>query len=200
MSGMLLLVRHGRTLANAQGRLVGRSDVALDEAGRLQAEATAALLGQVDRVVSSPLERARQTAAAFGMPVEIDERWVELDYGEWDGRQVREVEPFEWARWQSDLDFTPPGGESLRAVGQRVREACTELAEQAVDQRIVVVTHVSPLKAAIAWALGVGDDTSWRCFVSPGSVSRIRITSAGPTLVSFNESAHLVGIAPVAHW
>lgn len=200
MSGMLLLVRHGRTLANAQGRLVGRSDVALDEAGRLQAEATAALLGQVDRVVSSPLERARQTAAAFGMPVEIDERWVELDYGEWDGRHVGDVEPLEWARWQEDLDFTPPGGESLRSVGRRVREACAELAEEAIDRRIVVVTHVSPLKAAIAWALGVGDDTSWRCFVSPGSVSRIRITSAGPTLVSFNESAHLVGIAPVAHW
>ena len=200
MTGMLLLVRHGRTLANAEGRLVGRSDVGLDDAGRLQAEATAALVGPVDRVVSSPLERARQTAEAFGMPVEVDERWIELDYGEWDGRQVREVEPFEWARWQSDLDFTPPGGESLRAVGQRVREACTELAEQAVDQRVVVVTHVSPLKAAIAWALGVGDDTSWRCFVSPGSVSRIRITTAGPTLVSFNESAHLADIAPLAHW
>ncbi|HEX7096252.1 MAG TPA: histidine phosphatase family protein [Acidimicrobiales bacterium] len=197
---MLLLVRHGRTAANAEGRLVGRSDVGLDEVGRRQAAATAALVGQVDRVVSSPLERARQTAAEFGLPVEIDERWIELDYGEWDGRRVSEVEPLEWMRWQGDLDFAPPGGESLRSVGRRVREACEELAALAVDQRIVVVTHVSSLKAAIAWALGVGDETSWRCFVAPGSVSRIRITDTGPTLVSFNESAHLAGIAPLAHW
>src|SRR5690606_11060645 len=111
MTGMLLLVRHGRTPANAQGRLLGRSDAGLDDAGRRQAAATAALLGPVDRVVSSPLERARQTAAAFGMPIEVDERWIELDYGEWDGRPVRDVEPLEWVRWQGDLDFTPPGGE-----------------------------------------------------------------------------------------
>jgi broad specificity phosphatase PhoE len=197
---MLVLVRHGRTPVNAQGRLLGRTDAPLDEVGRLQALATAKLIGPVDRVVSSPLERAQATAVGFGHPVETDDRWVELDYGAWAGRQVGDVAVSDWERWRADLDFTPPGGESLRLLGERVRAACADLANDAVERTVVVVTHVSPLKAAIAWALGVGDETSWRCFVAPGSVSRVRITAAGPTLVSFNEAAHLAAIAPAAYW
>jgi broad specificity phosphatase PhoE len=197
---MLVLVRHGRTQVNAAGRLLGRDDPALDEVGVLQAVATAKLIGPVDRVIASPLLRARSTAEAFGLPVETDDRWVELDYGEWEGRAIGDVPAEDWTRWRADLDFTPPGGESLRSVGQRVRQACSELAADAVDRTIVVVTHVSPLKAAMAWALGVGDETSWRSFVAPGSVSRIRITLAGPTLVSFNEAAHLAAVAAPAGW
>jgi broad specificity phosphatase PhoE len=197
---VLLIVRHGRTPVNAAGRLLGRTDAVLDEVGRLQAQATARLVGPVDRVVASPLARAQATAATFGHPVETDERWIELDYGEWEGRPVGEVAASDWATWRADLDFTPPGGESLRGLGTRVREACAELAADAVDRTIVVVTHVSPVKAAIGWALGVGDDISWRCFVAPGSVSRIRVTAVGPTLVSFNEAAHLAAIGPAAYW
>jgi broad specificity phosphatase PhoE len=197
---MLVLVRHGRTQVNAAGRLLGRDDPPLDEIGELQAPATAKLVGPVDRVVASPLLRTRATAAAFGLPIETDDRWLELDYGEWEGRPVGDVPADEWSRWRADLDFAPPGGESLRAVGERVRAACAELAEDAVDRTVVVVTHVSPLKAAIAWALGVGDETSWRCFVAPGSVSRIRVGVAGPTLVSFNETAHLAAVTTAAEW
>jgi broad specificity phosphatase PhoE len=197
---MLVLVRHGRTPVNAEGRLLGRTDATLDEVGQLQAQATVDLLGRVDRVVASPLARAQATAAGFGLPIETDDRWVELDYGEWEGRPVSEVTPQDWARWRADLDFTPPGGESLRLVSDRVRQACEELASDAAERTVVVVTHVSPLKAAIAWALGVGDETSWRCFVAPGSVSRVRITPAGPTLVSFNEAAHLAAISPTGYW
>jgi broad specificity phosphatase PhoE len=200
MTAMLVFVRHGRTLHNAEGRLLGRTDVSLDDVGRLQAIAAAVTIGAVDRVVSSPLERTRATAAEFGRPVEVDERWIELDYGSWEGRRVDEVAAADWLHWRQDLDFTPPGGESLRDVGRRVREACNELAADAADQTIVVVTHVSPLKAAIAWALGVGDETSWRCFVTPGSISRVRISAFGPTLVSFNESTHLIEIAPTPNW
>jgi broad specificity phosphatase PhoE len=197
---MLVLVRHGRTPLNAEGRLLGRTDAPLDEVGRLQALATAKLVGPVDRVIASPLTRAQATAQGFGHPVETDARWIELDYGDWEGRPVGEVPASEWARWRADVGFTPPGGESLRQVSERVREACRELAEDAMEHTIVVVTHVSPLKAAIAWALGVGDETSWRCFVAPGSVSKVRVTAAGPTLVSFNEAAHLAAIAPAAYW
>jgi broad specificity phosphatase PhoE len=197
---MLVLVRHGRTQVNAAGRLLGRDDPGLDEVGELQAQATAKLVGPVDRVVASPLARAQASAAVFGVPIETDDRWIELDYGEWEGRPLGDVPVDEWARWRADLDFTPPGGESLRAVGARVRAACADLADDAVDRTVVVVTHVSPLKAAIAWALGVGDETSWRCFVAPGSVSRVRITGTGPTLVSFNEATHLAAITVQAEW
>ncbi len=70
----------------------------------------------------------------------------------------------------------------------RVRQACDELWPEAVDDDIVVVTHVSPIKAAVAWALGVGDETSWRMFVDLASVSRIGVGRSGPSLRTFNET------------
>lgn len=188
---MLIVVRHGRTEANAAGRLLGRLDVPLDDTGRAQAGALAASIGPVDAVVSSPLRRARETAAAFGAEVEVDDRWIELDYGAWDGVPNADVAPEQWAAWRADLDFAPPGGETLRALGARVRDACEDLARRARRDDIVVVTHVSPIKAAFGWALGVGDEVSWRCFVAPGSIMRIGFGPAGPSLRSFNELAHL---------
>ncbi len=79
-------------------------------------------MGPVDRVVASPLLRTRQTAAAFGAAVEIDDRFIELDYGEYDGLPLADVPAELWDRWRTDSDFAPPGGESLvalRAAGGR---------------------------------------------------------------------------------
>ena len=188
---MIVLLRHGRTAANAAGLLLGRLDLPLDPLGEAQAAAAAAALGRVDLVVASPLRRARQTAEHFGRPVEVDERWIELDYGQWDGVAVNAVPAEVWQQWRSDLDLLPPGGESLRSMGARVREACQELETWAVDRTVVVVTHVSPVKAALAWALGVGDEVSWRCYVAPASITRVRVGPNGPSLVAFNETTHL---------
>ncbi len=85
---VLVLVRHGRTAANAQGLLQGRLDLPLDELGHAQAAELAKALGRPSRVVSSPLRRSRQTAEALGVEVELDERWTELDYGDLDGLPV----------------------------------------------------------------------------------------------------------------
>jgi broad specificity phosphatase PhoE len=188
---VLILVRHGRTEANASGLLLGRLDPTLDDIGEVQARALGAAVGAVDRVVTSPLTRTRQTAAALGATVEVDDRWIELDYGELDGTPTREVPAELWARWRADVDFAPPGGESFRQLGARVGEACAELAEAAVDHDIAVVTHVSPIKAAIAWALGAGEDLAWRLYVAPASISRVAVSPAGAVLHSFNEVAHL---------
>jgi broad specificity phosphatase PhoE len=190
---MLILARHGRTEANAQGLLLGRLDPALDDLGGRQAEALGSAVGRPQRVVSSPLTRTRETAAALGsgVEVEIDERWIELDYGEFDGTPAGEVPAAVWAKWRSDLDFAPPGGESFRQLGARVAEACRALADEAVDHDIVVVTHVSPIKAAVAWSLGAGDDLVWRLYVAQASISRIAVSRTGPMLHSFNEVAHL---------
>ncbi len=195
---MLTVVRHGRTDANRAGLLLGRLDVGLDPLGEAQAAAVARAVGPVDRVVSSPLLRTRSTASAWGVPVETDERWLELDYGELDGTPLREVDPDLWRRWRSDLDFAPPGGESLRALGERVRAACADLAAEAGDHHVVVVTHVSPVKAAAAWAMGVGDDVSWRMFVAPASVTRIAVSDRGPSLHGFNDVSHLADVEPAA--
>lgn len=192
---MLYLVRHGRTDANASGRLLGRLDVGLDEVGRGQAGALSDVLPVGARVVASPLKRARDTAAviAGSGAVEVDERWVELDYGSLDGVPLGDVDAAVWRSWRWDLDYCPPGGESLRQLGSRVADACDGLREVAAAGDVVVVSHVSPIKAAIAWALGVGDEVAWRTFVAPGSISTVRMSDHGPVVTSFNETGHLAG-------
>jgi broad specificity phosphatase PhoE len=191
------LVRHGRTASNARGLLLGHLDPALDADGLAQAVGLAALLEPLApaRVVSSPLQRCRTTAAviaeAVGVDVELDDRWIELDYGDLDGKPLGDVPRSIWERWRGDLGWAPPGGESLAALGDRVRSACDELAAEARDRDIVVVTHVSPIKAAVAWALDVGDEVVWRMFVAPASITRIAVSGRGASLHSFNETAHL---------
>lgn len=193
---MLVLVRHGQTEANASGLLLGRSDPPLTALGRRQAQALGPAVAGARAIVSSPLGRARQTAEALGLDlaVQVDERWIELDYGDYDGRAVGEVPDDVWRRWRSDPSFTPNGGESMLAMGERVRSACADLATRAVDDDVVVVSHVSPIKAAVAWALGVDDSVAWRMFLGVASVTRIAVGQRGPSLRSYNESHHLVGI------
>jgi broad specificity phosphatase PhoE len=186
---MLWLVRHGQTEANAAGLLLGRSDPPLSVLGREQATALAARVPVAARVVTSPLLRARETAAAFGRAAEVDDRWIELDYGTLDGRAPTDVGPERWARWRADPTYVPAGGESLADLGARVRAACAGLADEVGERDVVVVSHVSPIKAAIAWALGAGDELGWRLFVEVASIARIQVDGTGPSLRSFNERA-----------
>lgn len=195
---MIILLRHGRTEANAQGLLQGRIDPGLDALGRRQAQAAAAAIGPVDRVIASPLIRAQETAAALGQPVETDQRFIELDYGDWEGTPVRDVAPATWNEWREDLDFRPPNGETLNELGRRVRAALEELALEAVKQTVVVVSHVSPIKASVAWALGLDDSVTWRTFLGQASICRIATTIDQARLVEFNVTAHLDGIEEIA--
>lgn len=195
----LVLVRHGRTAANATGLLLGRADPPLDETGERQAQALAASLTRSGEltVVSSPLRRAQATAeivaAAAGVDVVVDDRWIELDYGALDGTPPAEVAGDVWRRWRSDPGFAPEGGESLLELGRRVRAACEDLTEATVEGTAVVVSHVSPIKAAVAWALGVGDEIAWRMHLDVAAICRIRTGGPAPALLSFNEVAHLFG-------
>jgi broad specificity phosphatase PhoE len=184
---VLILVRHGQTSANAQKLILGRADLPLTEEGQRQAAALARGLKEPSRVISSPLRRARETAAAFGRPVIVDERWIELDYGTFDCVPITDVAEDVWARWRADPHYAPGGGESLTVLGTRVRAACEELLDEVVERDVVVVTHVSPMKAAVAWALGTGDEVIWRLYVEDASVSRISVGPFGPVLTAFNE-------------
>jgi probable phosphoglycerate mutase len=192
---MLILVRHGESTGNADGLLLGRIDAALTPRGLAQARSLGPSLDGVTRMVSSPLARARDTADALGtgLPVEIDERWVEVDYGEFDGRPLGSVPDEVWTRWRSDQDYRPPGGESLRDAGTRVRAACEELfATDGSGARgpgaVVVVSHVSPIKLATCWALGLDDGGSWRLYLATASITRISWGTGGPVLSTFNET------------
>lgn len=190
---MLIVVRHGQTNANARGVLLGHADPGLDSIGTAQAKAVALKLAAVAedaRIVSSPLLRTRETAAIIAGHdhIDVDPRWIELKYGELEGTPVDEVTDDTWRRWRHDPDFAPDGGETLRSLGQRVEEACDELLDEARDRNVIVVSHVSPVKAAVVWALGVGDDVTWRTYVAPGSITRISVRRFGPVLASFNET------------
>jgi broad specificity phosphatase PhoE len=193
---VLVLIRHGQTAANAEGLFLGREDPPLTELGWRQADAlrSVASVRDATRVVTSPLRRARDTAGRLGPPVTVDERWIEMDYGDYEGMSGRDVPAEVSAAWQSDLAWAPPGGESLLAVSKRVREACEELADEAATSDLIVVSHVSPIKAAVAWALGVGEETAWRMFLGVASVCRIGFGPRGPVLSSFNETQHLSGV------
>ena len=160
---MLILVRHGESVANAQGLLLGRTDAELTEYGRAQAAAVPTLLERpVLELRSSPLSRAADTAMLLGLdvPVVIDERWVEVDYGEFECQPLGDIPAEVWQKWQGDRDFCPAGGESLAEVDVRIAAACEELfaadgsGARRADGDVVVVSHVTPIKAAVAWALG----------------------------------------------
>jgi broad specificity phosphatase PhoE len=190
---VLVLVRHGETEANRARLLIGRAESPLTERGLAQARAVGTMLGTVARLVSSPLLRARRSAEALGLglPVDVDERWIEIDYGEFDGQALEDVPAEVWRRWREDPSFRPPAGESVADMGTRVRSACGELfaedgAGARADADVVVVSHVSPIKAAVAWALGADDGLAWRLHLATASVSVVGWGTDGPVLHRYN--------------
>ncbi|MGZ8752779.1 MAG: histidine phosphatase family protein [Acidimicrobiia bacterium] len=194
---MLILVRHGETAVNTQGRLQGRVETALTERGREQAARLATAVASFEPVglVSSPLRRAQETAeaigAATGLDVEIDERLTELHYGDWEGSRFGDLPEGTFDTWRGDPAFAPPGGESLVDLRTRVVPCIEELLGH--ERPVVAVSHVSPIKAAVTWALGVGDEATWRMHLNVASISRIdrRPSGGAPLLAAFNETAHL---------
>jgi probable phosphoglycerate mutase len=193
---MLILIRHGESVANAQGLLLGRTDAELTERGMAQAAAVRQLLhAPVLALRTSPLSRARDTAALLGLdvPVEVDDRWIEVDYGEYECQPLRDVPADVWREWRRNPDFRPAGGETLVEVDARVAAACDELfstnevGARAREGDVVVVSHVTPIKAAVAWALGMGAVLSWRLHLQTASVTRIGWGNDAPVLHGFNE-------------
>jgi broad specificity phosphatase PhoE len=144
-------------------------------------------------VISSPLVRARSTAEALGLvpAVEVDQRWTEVDYGDLEGEKLTDVPAGVWRTWRTDPCFRPPGGETLAELGSRVRGACEELFAadgQGAKGRgdVVVVSHVSPIKAAVAWALGAEDALAWRLWLATASVTVVGWGAGTPVLHSYN--------------
>ena len=195
---MIVFVRHGQTASNRGGQLQGRFDAPLTAEGETQAKCLATALRHepLARVLTSPLVRARATAeaiaAVLGLEVETDDRLVELDYGEWDQLRMLDIPAEAWRKWRETVSFTPPGGESLEAVTARVAAFCDEQFSVAGDESVVAVSHVSPIKAAVCWALGTDERASWRMRLGLASITRIDGgQDRAPLLLSFNETSHL---------
>lgn len=201
----VLLVRHGRTTANASGLLAGRTPgVRLDTTGEEQAQRTAERLAAVPlaAVVSSPQERCRQTARAITrthpdrLRVLSERGLAECDYGEWQGRPLRELaKETLWTTVQRHPSAAAfPGGESMvgmwhRAVeAVRRRDAAVE-AEHGPGAVWVAVSHGDVIKSVLADALGMHLDLFQRIGVDPGSVSIVQYTKDRPYVLATNTVA-----------
>jgi probable phosphomutase (TIGR03848 family) len=198
----VILVRHGRTTANATGVLAGRTaGVKLDETGHDQAARAADRLALLPlaAVVSSPLERCRQTAktimgAQAGPLTVATERGItECDYGEWQGRALKDLAKEKlWATVQSQPSAAAfPGGESLRAMQARAvaavrRHDATVEAAHGAGAVWVAVSHGDIIKSVLADALGMHLDLFQRINVDPASISIIRYTTARPYVLATN--------------
>lgn len=194
----VLLIRHGRTAANVSGILAGWTPgVVLDDTGRQQAETLAERLRPVPltAVVSSPLERTRETAAALlvgrdGTPEHVDERLGEVRYGDWTGQSLKTLvkEPLWKAVQAHPSSVTFPAGEALRAMQERAVDAVREWNEKlGADATWVAVSHADVIKAVAADALGLHLDQFQRIQIDPCSVTVIRYTELRPFVVRLND-------------
>jgi len=157
----LALIRHMPTVWNADGRLQGRRDTALDSAVIPDWRLPPELAGF--RVIASPLSRALDTAARLGVAVEPDPRLVEMSWGEWEGHTLAELR-LDFAGTideleERGLDFCAPGGESPRDVQERVRPLLAEIA--AARRDTAAVTHKGVIRAVFALA------TAWDMLGKP---------------------------------
>jgi probable phosphoglycerate mutase len=185
----VVLWRHGRTEWNVAGRVQGQTDTSLDEVGRGQARAAAARLASLKpvRIVSSDLERARHTAEELsrltGVPVELDERLREMNFGEREGLTWKES----WERFPDlmramleDREERFPGAELHAEAGARLSDALTEALETLEDeQTLVVVAHGAVLRVGACTFLGFPQST-WRTFAGLSNCSWIALEQIAP--------------------
>lgn len=200
----VILVRHGRSTANTAGILAGRiPGVTLDDTGLTQADTTAARLTGVPlaAVVSSPLERCRQTAAAImagrpDTPFTTEDGLLECDYGDWQNRKLSELNGEDM--WKTVIsrpsEAVFPGGESMaemqrRSVGAVRRHDAAVEAEHGPKAVWVAVSHGDIIKSVIADAYGMDFDHFQRVHVNPASVSVISYTEQMPHVHCVNTEA-----------
>ncbi len=200
----VILLRHARSTANVAGVLAGRSTgVELDEKGAAQATDLATRMAGVHvvRIVSSPLTRCQQTlapvAAALGLPVELDERFSEVDYGTWTGRPLKDLAGEDlWRIVQARPSAAVfPEGEGLAEVSARAVAAIGELVAEGGGP-VLVCSHGDVIKAILADALGLHLDGFQRINVNPASLSVIRYSSMRPMVDRINDTADLSALLP----
>jgi probable phosphoglycerate mutase len=199
---VVLLVRHARTATTGK-RLPGRAaGLVLSPAGRREAEAVAGRLAgvKVAAVYSSPLERARETAAAIARPrrlaVRIARDLVDLDVGRWAGLTLRAARKRpEWAAIQRHPSgFRFPDGESFTDMQARVVAALGRLVARHPGETVVAVSHADPIKAALAHALGIPLDLFQRLVVATASVSAVAYGPTAPTVLTANATGDGLGV------
>jgi len=199
LTSVIILIRHGQTTSNAARLLVGQSDPALTELGERQARALRPFMDGVVEVWTSPLQRARATAALAvpSLSATVKQSFIEVDYGVLDGSPLSEVTEEQWRAFEHDHNTAFGNGESLASVDQRVHQ---ELDALVADQKslmhhstshLAIFSHMSPIKSAMTWSLGVAGSVAWRMNLSNGSMTTIGTRMRTPMLMNYNVVAPL---------
>ncbi|HKP44210.1 bifunctional RNase H/acid phosphatase [Mycobacterium sp.] len=197
-----LLLRHGQTELSTQRRYSGRGNPALTDVGRRQADAAAQYLaakGGISAVITSPLQRAYDTAAAaakaLGLDVTVDDDLIETDFGAWEGLtfgEAAERDPDVHRRWLRDTSITPPDGESFDSVATRVRRAQARIINEHGGDTVLVVSHVTPIKTLLRLALDAGEGILYRLHLDLASLSIAEFYPDGVASVRLvNQTAYL---------
>lgn len=183
----LLLVRHGETDWNREGRYQGQTDVPLNATGLAQAEALAeSQRGRpLDWVYASDLQRARQTAEILGRvtgaPVHIDRRLREIDQGAWEGQLFSHIQDAQGdllaQRRREPLDTRPPGGETVREVMARVLPLLDEIHSRHPDGRVALVSHGAALAVIKIHVLDLPVEAVWDHVPRNGSVEKVSLVA-----------------------
>ena len=200
----LILVRHGRTSWNVQGRVQGGGG--LDEVGRAQVAALTQRLAAepIAAVYASPAWRARQTAQpladALGLPVRRRSLLRDMDYGRYAGAFVADVmrnDPDLLHRWRTEpQNVTFDGGENLAALRGRIERFIRDMAEAHPEGTVFAATHDSPVRMAVAIAHGLPDSSHRDEWIktSYASLTALEVEDGAVRLASHNDVAHLAGI------
>ncbi|MFT4148114.1 MAG: bifunctional RNase H/acid phosphatase [Micrococcaceae bacterium] len=209
----LILVRHGRTEHTHDKRFSGKdgsdphlSEIGQDDAKRIAAEIAKigvegpwAHLQKPTQLVSSPMKRSQETAEAIGhkigLDVELDDSWIEASFGDWEGLTLDEVKERDAElaiQWTGSVTIAPPGGESLVDFEKRSRQARKDLVSRYAGETIVSVSHATPIRVAVADAVGATETAMWRLLVSPASMSIVRFWGdEASDILTINSCSHL---------
>ena len=198
----IILIRHGETTWNIEGRYQGQEDTPLSERGLKQGHLLAEGLRNIpiDLCISSPLQRSYQTckfcADLHNLPVTIDDRLTEINHGSWEGVLASDIAkqyPVEFAQWHSQPQLVqmPDGGESLEDVRRRARAAFDDYAAKYVDKTILVAAHDAVNKAIICDLLGLDMSHFWQIKQDNTCINVLEYNEGSWRLVLLNSTNHL---------
>ena len=198
----LLIVRHGVTDWNVDGRFQGQLDVPLNPAGLTQARKLAHRLSDdpIEIIFTSNLARARDTAVEIAVPHNtspiVDQRLCEINFGEWEGRYFEEIAQNDAERlsaWRKhdSLQSSPPGGERLDQVSDRLHSFMDDLARHAVEHSALIVTHGGAGSVMLCLLLGLPPIRYWQFHMSQAGLTEVELKSDRVRLNYFNDTCHL---------
>jgi len=181
----LLLIRHGQTDFNDEGRLQGQLDIPLNKHGVEQARRTAQALkgAKIHAIYSSDLQRARATARELaeitGLPVRIDPRLREVHLGDWQGKLAKDVQADEsdlyWHRRKYPAAVAPPGGETALQVQERLLAAISDIVERHPDETVAIVSHGFAIAVMLAYFRDVPMSQVWSLVPENGQIYVVEV-------------------------